>query len=274
MALCKHDEVQIKDGMMLADTVRSPSSPHRQEALDGGRQLVDSAPLSWDPQPSLRGTIQLDGNERDALNRSSLTAMSLSPNHSPRSTGLLDFLHTKELPAPDQALTDNAAGSADDEEPECRPPSSPIRAAAPCIDDSWRCINCLQFNDDPRALICQACGSDRTAEDEEASEPGCLPDDENDERIAAYCVNLDRRTDRWLATEEELGYLADIVKAEKYSAVDGKDITAETNGRDDVCREWDSAAVVKWDPRVQHQVSAALDSASHLLCVPHCVAES
>ena len=82
---------------VLVETDSWPSSPHRQEALDAGRQLVDAAPLSWDPQPSLRGVIELDGNERDALNRSSLTAMTLSPDHSPHSAVMLDLLHTKEL---------------------------------------------------------------------------------------------------------------------------------------------------------------------------------
>ena len=96
MALSLKEEVQNKFHV-LAVTDSWPSSPHRQKALDAGRQLVDSAPLSWDPQSSLRGIIKLDGNERDALNRSSLTAMSLSPDHSPCSTALLNLLHTKEL---------------------------------------------------------------------------------------------------------------------------------------------------------------------------------
>merc|ERR1712166_1082251 len=59
---------------------------------------------------------------------------------------------------------------AEEAEPACRPASSPIRAAAPCIDDSWRCMNCFVFSEDPRSVFCSSCGTDRYAEDECESE--------------------------------------------------------------------------------------------------------
>lgn len=55
--------------------------------------------------------------------------------------------------------------SSSGEEPECRPLSSPIRAAPPAIDHEWRCLNCYCVN--PLELeSCESCSAHRDASED------------------------------------------------------------------------------------------------------------
>jgi len=67
--------------------------------------------------------------------------------------------------------------------------------------------------------------------------------------LDAYCINLERRVDRWVEVQAAFEPLTPSIRLTRFHAVDGKSDAATLSC--DVERVWDSTANAKWDPRTE-----------------------